>query len=689
MPKRILSTRSSLSLTRPPLTTFALILALVLAALAVAIPPAADAQAAPRNVLVTLAPLGANTKLELVALIVDADIADGGDHTSLSGQLTFKVHNTDKLTATDSLVGFPSWGGGAQEFDTKALGQFGISLNGDPVQADWQNAPIKLGNETRAIRWLAFPLHLDADERVTIQVAFKQDLGDAVLPSAIFAQAPAILWKGYVGSARFTFRMPALTTPEQFRSISPAASTFDGKTVNWLFDTFNPDVPISVQMIRPHLWHDIVQARADVGRGDAKAAIMLGGLYTQLARVSQNASDFSLALAAYQKAGDLDANSADGPLAAARLYEAQLKGDFGKVGDENALRAAALGQWQRALKVSPSNVEAKDAVAQHALKLAQAARRSGGYSAALTWLAAARNANSSKLATTLLDSEMRADQAGLALEQIDSTKFSELLQQVQAGAFGPELHSDLSSSLAHFSSIQVSINVAAGRETVSARVVPYPAPSPELEKELNDWLTASPAGAKGQLEVDGDVYVLNLNLAGTPLHAADLPAAPETLLLREALTPTGLQIVHTDSLFTAVDSFTAHYALTESQSAAQGKVDGIERTLKSLATPAQDETQELVRRLRVRLLETYRVAWQNLLSGSNVRVVWSGEAIRSEQWDLRPGDVQTLQAQRTTYQTWTMVVVGTLALGLLVLLIVVVIFLWRRLRPAAPAAPAN
>jgi tetratricopeptide (TPR) repeat protein len=678
-------------LTRLPVSTFVLILALVLAILALAIPAAATAQAAPRNVLVTLAPLGANTKLELVALIVDADIADGGDHTRLSGQLTFKVHNTDRLTATDSLVGFPSWGGGAQEFDTKALGQFAISLNGDPVQADWQNAPIKLGNETRAIRWLAFPLHLAEDERATIQVAFKQDLGDAVLPSAIFAQAPAILWKGYVGSARFTFRMPTLTTPEQLRSISPAASTFDGKTVNWLFDTFNPDVPIVVQMIRPRLWHDIVQARAEVGRGDAKAAIMLGGLYAQLARVSQNASDFSLALAAYQKAGDLDASSAEGPLAAARLYEAQLKGDFGKVSDENTSRAAALGQWQRALKVSPGNAEAKDAAAQNALILAQAARRSGGYGAALTWLAAARNANSSKVPSTLLDSEMRADRAGLALQQIDSARFSEVLQQVQAGAFGPELRGDLSSSLAHFSSVQVSINVAAGRETVSARFVPFPAPSPELEQALNEWPTATSSrpDAKGQLEVDGDVYVLNLNLPATPLRAADLPALPETLLLREALTPAGLQTAHTDSLFTATDSFIAHFALTESQRAAQGKVDDVERALKALATPAQDETQELVRRLRVRLLETYRVAWQNLLSGSNVRVVWSGEAIRSEQWDLRPGDVQTLQAQRTTYQTWTMVAVGTLALGLLVLLIAGVIFLWRRLRPAAPAATVN
>src|SRR5689334_5438230 len=131
MPKRILSARSSVRLNRPHFPTLVWVLAIVLAALAIPPLPSAIAHSAPLNALFTLAPLGANTKLELVALIVDADIADAGDHTTISGQLTFKVHNTDKLTPTDSMVGFPSWPGGAQEFDNKALGQFAITLNGD------------------------------------------------------------------------------------------------------------------------------------------------------------------------------------------------------------------------------------------------------------------------------------------------------------------------------------------------------------------------------------------------------------------------------------------------------------------------------------------------------------------------------------------------------------------------------
>ena len=55
-------------------------------------------------------------------------------------------------------MGFPSWGGGSQELNEKTFSKFTISIDGEPVEAQWQNGPLKLGNETRAIRWLAFGL---------------------------------------------------------------------------------------------------------------------------------------------------------------------------------------------------------------------------------------------------------------------------------------------------------------------------------------------------------------------------------------------------------------------------------------------------------------------------------------------------------------------------------------------------
>jgi tetratricopeptide (TPR) repeat protein len=613
-----------------------------------------------RTAIVALAPLGGTAKIELVAQTVDLDVVESGDRTILNGQLAFKVHNTDRLTRTEQLVGFPTWGGGATELNEKSFTQFVISQNGETIQPQWQTSPLKLGSETRSVRWLTFPLKLAEDERATIQVTLRQDLGDATLPTITFAQAPAILWKGYVGSARYAIHVPVLTTPEQFRVISPAGSTFDGKSISWLFSEFNPEVPTIVQLVKPRLWREILQARSDLTQGDSKAGFTLGVLYAQLARTTQSLSDFSLAVAAYQRGGELDPSSPAAALELARLYEARLRGEFGKVDDENAIRAAALEQWQRALKLNAPGTEARDAVAQHALTLAQLARRTGRFDAALALLDSARGAGSAIVTATLLDNEMRADQAGLALEQMDEGRWAEVLQQIQGERFGSEAKNDLSAFQPRFTDIQIYVGIDGNQQALGARLTPFPAAAPALEKSLNEWIAGvrRVPGAEGTLTVDGGVYNLTLRLTTQTVRAGDLPTASETVMLKEVLIPMDLKVTHTESLFTTDDAFSARYALTDSQRSAQGKVDEIDRALKALNAPAADESQEMVRRLRVRALEQYRTGWQELLNGSSARVTWHSPAPglgTDEQWDLRPGDAQTLDAHRMSYQWWTIV----------------------------------
>jgi len=621
---------------------------------------AARAEPSLRTAIVSLAPLGGTAKIELVALTVDLDVMESGERTSLNGQLAFKVHNTDRLTRTEQLVGFPTWGGGATELNEKSFSQFVVSQNGELIQPQWQTANLKLGNETRSVRWLTFPLKLAEDERATVQVTLKQDLGDAVLPTITFAQAPAILWKGYVGSARYSIHMPVLTTPDQFRVISPGGSTFDGKTLSWLYSEFNPEAPTIVQLVRPRTWREILQARGDLTQGNSKAAFTLGTLYTQLARATQGLSDFSLAAAAYQRGAELDPTSPAVALELARLYEARLRGEFGKVDDENASRAAAMDQWQRALQLNAPGTEARDAVAQHALALAQLARRTGHYDGALALLDTARAAASIKVPRAQLDSEMRADQAGLTLQQMDAGRWSKALQTIQAESFGSEAKNELSAYLPRITGIQSVTRFDGSRLTLDARLTPFPAASPEIEKFLNDWVMSARKvpGAQGTLTLDGGAYNLTLKLPAQPLRTADLPAANETIFLRELLVPTDLKIIHTESAFTTDDAFSAGYALVESQKSAQGKVDDVDRALKALGAPAADESQEMVRRLRVRALEQYRAGWQGLLGGSSARVTWHSPAPglgTDEQWDLRPGDVQTLETHRMSYQWWTIV----------------------------------
>ncbi|MBI4788488.1 MAG: hypothetical protein HY782_15765 [Chloroflexi bacterium] len=63
------------------------------------------------SIPVALAPVQRDTPIELVALTLDADISETGGRTVLSGNSTFKLHNTDTLNDTQVPVGFPAWAG--------------------------------------------------------------------------------------------------------------------------------------------------------------------------------------------------------------------------------------------------------------------------------------------------------------------------------------------------------------------------------------------------------------------------------------------------------------------------------------------------------------------------------------------------------------------------------------------------
>ena len=322
------------------------------------------------------------------------------------------------------------------------------------------------------------------------------------------------------------------------------------------------------------------------------------------------------------------------------------------------------------MQLNAPGSEARDAVAQHALALAQLARRTGRYDGALALLDTARAAASAKVTRAQLDSETRADQAGLTLQLMDADRWVEALQTIQAENFGSEAKNELAAFLPRFTSIQAATRFDGSRQTLDARLTPFPAASPELEKILNDWLASARKvpGADGTLALDGGAYNLTLSLPAQPLRSTELPAANETIFLHELLVPADLKLTHTESAFTTDDAFSARYALVESQQTAQGKVDEVDRALKALATPAADESQELVRRLRVRALEQYRAGWQGLIGGSSARVTWHSPApglSTDEQWDLRPGDVQTLETHRMSYQWWT--IVGAAVAAFLVL----------------------
>ncbi len=652
---------------------FLALLTFVLVTLALLHTQLARAELNTKNALVTLAPIGGAKSVEMDAQIFDVNVSDSNEGVALNGTLTFKLHNTDKLSKTTLLVGFPTWGGGSVELNDKNFSQFDISADKKPIQADWQTLPLKIGNETRTVRWLTFPVNLDEDERASVQVAFQLHLGADPLPTIVIAQAPAILWKNYVGSARFSIHFPSVTTPEQFRYSAPVASTFDGKVLTWTYEQYNPDAPIVLQIVKPRIWREIVADRAALAQGaNAAAALSLGRQFVTLARATQSASDYAQAIAALQSAGEMDLSAVQPPLELAKLYESKLRGELGAVGDENALRTAALQQWQRVLQLSPSSSDARDAVAQHAFVLAQLARRSRHYDAALKLLDSARAANSSKVTPAQLDGELRANRAGFAVQQMDAGQWIDVLASMESGSLGADAQLEMKNFQPRFTSVQARISIEDERQQIDLRIVPFPRPSAQHEQWLKQWLNnlARQLDATPLLNGDGEAYTISVNAPLRLLSRNDSSLPLELTMVRDALTPSDLRITHVDNVFTGDDSFHAQYTFSESQRVAQGKLDEIERASSALRTPSNDETAELIRRVRTGALDFYKTGWQSLL-GSSAHITWRDSPLdpNPPTWELRAGDVKQLQAQRTTYEPAP--IIGGACAALLIVAVVV------------------
>lgn len=638
--------------------------ATLLAGLLVAPLHAAGPEPGLKSAIVTLAPITGTRNVEMAAQIFDLAVGDAGAATVVTGVLTFKLHNTDKLTQAVMLLGFPAWGGGGAEWNDRSFSQFAVSVDGSPVALQPLTQPLKIGSETRNVRWLTFPMTLTEDDRGTVEVRLRQDLGDGVLPVVAMAQAPAINWKGFVSSARFTVRFPALTASEQFRAVTPPGSSFDGRAISWLFSDYNPDAPLVVQMIKPRLWREIAGARTALAQGpDARAALALGAAFEQLARTTQSAVDFAQAAAAYQRAAEVEPAVLTATLELARLYDARLRGDFGPVFDANGARAATLDQWRAVLKAAPALTEARDAVAQHAFVLAQAARRGGLFAGALELLDMARSANSARVTKAQIDAEARAANAGLVMQRLDAGQWTEALRMIAAEAIGPEANAERSAYQPQFNHMQATIIIAGDEQTISLRALPFPGASDAHRDLLQAYVDRVPSNG-GSVSTDGDGYALTLRLPVGPVAAADLPAAPELALLRAVLSPPVLAVSSESGAFTSDERLDARYDLVETLRLARDKLAAIDRVLAALAAPSGDETLELARRVRLRALEQYRAGWQSLGATSNARVTWqAGPGASPQTWDVPGGQSQEIHSARETYQTTLLITVACLGVG--------------------------
>lgn len=303
------------------------------------------------NVLVALAPIDRTSPVEMVALTLDGNVVESNGDTTVQGNNSFKLHNTDPLQPVTVTVGFPEWAGGALSFDPSQFSDFSVTIDSKKVTLLPTSAPVSIGKELRRVNWYSFDLKLDPDEKKIVSVDFIQDLGVGILPRFTYGLLPSNGWKGPIGSARLTLNLPTPTTGEQFVALDPNVPQFDGEKLTWLWVDFNPDADPGVTLIRPTIWADLLNKRAAATQNpnDASLHFTLGRAYQDLAAVESPRRDNFLAQAEaeLETAARLDTKNVDAVTTLAQWYETRAGPAAGPRRQLRSLGAGSMAKSNR------------------------------------------------------------------------------------------------------------------------------------------------------------------------------------------------------------------------------------------------------------------------------------------------------------------------------------------------------
>ncbi len=606
---------------QPP---FSLLLASLAAAFALAVFAALPARAqAPASVFVpiALAPVQADTPIELVALTLDAEISESGGHTLISGNSTFKLHNTDRLNDLQVPVGFPGWAGDPYAFDPAQLSSFAVSVDGQKVKTlNPTRADLKIGSVVRTVDWYTFTLTIAGDEKKTVRVDFEQDLGDSALPRFVYGMAPAVDWKGSIGSARLTLRFPETTTLDQLVAADPLNPTFDGTSVTWLFLSHEPPANPSLMFLRPSLWDDLNAKRraAQQNANDANARAALGAVLRQLALIDSPRRDsfYAQAVAELETATRLDPNQRAARQALATLYEARAGPAAGP--RQPAYVALAAAQWEP-LSADPN---ARKQLAEDYFYLGLDAQTRQQFADAQTFFdqaqARAPGGAGPLFTPERLAAQGRALNLAWARALIDQNDAASARDKARA-ALGDKFMASFSPPPFYVSRAQVSMS-ANSREMIFT-LAPYAASPAEMQNALSG--IAAPLRAAGA-DVSFDASSLRITVPfsdpaalidqlGALTHA--LPASAEWSLPRAVFSPAAIEWVDADAALTHGTRYSEAVDLAAACGALTAQIDAVSQNLTPLDNAAASDDAAQLKRA---LLSYAQRGWQAALAQSGV-----------------------------------------------------------------------
>ena len=595
--------------------TFALSLALTLF-----MTPDARAQSpTPIIVPVALAPLQRDTPIELTALTLDADISEIQGHTIISGNTTFKLHNTDRLNDLQVAVGFPTWAGDPHAFDPARFDPFVVSVDGVKVKTlNPGRADLKIGNTTRAVDWYTFTLTIAGDEKKIVRYDFQQDLGDGALPRFTYGLFPALNWKGSIGSARLTLNFPGTTALEQIVAYDPPNPEFDGQSVTWLFTSKEPAANPTLTFLRMSLWNDLLTKRRDAQQNanNANARLALGNLLRQLAQMDSPRRDsfYGQAVAELETAVRLDPNNRAVRQALAALYEARAGTSTGP--RNTAYVQLAVAQWE-ALQ---NDASARKQLAEDYFYLGLDAQTRNAYVDAAAYYDKASTLTPSGAGPLFTPERLTAQRRALNL-----TWASALLDQNDTSAaiskarttLGDKFMATFTPPLFYVTRVQTTT----GAQLRAMVFTLAPLLRDETQNELSGIVsTLRAAGAEANIASDNANVLLTISVPfQTPLQLRDqmsalartLPDRAEWSLVRATLTPTDIDWDEADELLTRATRYREGVDLSSACRAFTAQLDPLAQNLKPLeAASANDDEAQLKRAL----LKYAQRGWQSALA---------------------------------------------------------------------------
>ncbi len=636
------------------------------------------------NVLVALAPIDRTSPVELVALTVDANLAESNGHTIVQGNTLFKVHNTDNVDKITLPVGFPEWAGGALSFDPSQFSEFDVTLDGKKIAFTPTNAPVKIGNELRPVNWYSFDLTLEPDEKKVVSVDFIQDLGTDIFPRFTYGLLPSNGWKGAIGSARLTVHLPAPTTGEQFIALDPSVPDFNGEELSWLWLDFNPNADPGVTLIRPSLWADLLNKRAAAVQNPDNGGLhlALGRVYQQLAAEESARRDNFLAqaIAELETAARLDPKNVDAVTQLAQLYENRA-GPAGGPRDENYV-ALALAQWQNLIGTRADAVGRKQS-AEDSFYLGITARSRGENEQALKFFEDAANFSPRGAGPLYTPehfaTEMQAVQIALARAAEEQDQITTALAHARA-AFGKEFDLTPAPPVPSFALDRALVDTTTAERRIVLNLAAYPGPSDQARQAVDAvvaGLNQTGGGSAAQVATESDYGLLitvpfnsdrDLENRLTRL-ARGFPDREDWDVVRAVVDSPAIAWSEQTDTFTHAMRYREEVDLASAQEPLQSNLNELSKAIGTLETaPAQDDRAQL----RLGLLRDAQEWWQHRLATGSATFVFEPGDTPVRQWNIKLGEKQTLSYEDVVVRPEWYLIGGLSALAAFLLLVLVV-----------------